>query len=84
MENKKIKCRNFDLSTERCIQCDLLYDKKCDRKFDFDSPRKYARVERRDCNVCWNECPTCGWTIGFCPEIKNFRCDRCGQVISWK
>ena len=85
MDNcKKIKCREYNACKKSCLECDLLSNKMCDLEFDFEKPIKFRRVERRDCNISWNECPTCRCSIGYRPEISDFRCKRCGQRILWK
>ncbi|WP_423243353.1 hypothetical protein [Clostridium rectalis] len=32
----------------------------------------------------WNECPTCGNSIGYYPKDNEFRCSKCNQRILWK
>lgn len=81
----KVKCRDYNACNRSCENCDILTNKGCDKEFDFETPKKFVPVERRDhFSTSWNECPTCRNSIGFRPEIKDFRCDRCGQRISWK
>ena len=80
----KVKCKKYNACFNSCLECDLLSDKKCDLEFSPDLPKMFVRVERRDCNLSWNECPSCGYSIGYKPDIKNFRCKRCGQIILWK
>lgn len=84
MKKSNIKCRKYDATKNSCLGCDLLTDKKCNLEFDIEIPKKYITVERRDRpNISWNECPTCGCVIGYRPDIKDFRCPRCGQRIIW-
>lgn len=84
MEKRNVKCREYDACRKSCLQCDMLADKKCDKEFNPEIPQKYISVERTDhIRVGWNECPACGCSIGYRPEIKDFRCPRCGQRIVW-
>lgn len=85
IEERKIKCREYNACNNNCLECDLLLNQKCKKKIDFDTPKRFVRVERKDCCAThWNECPTCRYTIGYRPDIKNFRCKRCGQRIAWQ
>lgn len=79
----KVKCKNYNACFDCCLECDLLSDKKCNLEFDFEKPQKFIQVNGRDCNFSLNECPSCGCSIGYKPNIKNFRCKRCGQKILW-
>lgn len=80
----KIKCRKYNACKDSCLACDLLSDKKCNLEFNPEIPKRFVRIEPRDCNFSWNECPSCGCSIGYRPDIKNFRCKRCKQRILWK
>lgn len=80
----KIKCREYNACKNSCLECDLLFNKKCDLEFAPNIPKKFVEVVRRDCHLSWNECPSCGCSIGYRPDIKNFRCKRCRQIILWK
>lgn len=82
--NDNVKCKKYNACFRSCLECDLVSDKKCDLEFSPEIPKMFVRVERRDCNLNWNECPSCGNSIGYRPDIKNFRCKRCGQIILWK
>ena len=81
------ECRDFYISpNENREEAILRFErlkKKCNKKFDFDAPKKFVRIERRDCNISWNECPTCGYPIGYRPTLTDFRCKRCNQRILW-
>ena len=83
MDKEEIKCREYNACKKSCLECDLILNKKCNKKFDFDAPKKFVRIERRDCNISWNECPTCGYPIGYRPTLTDFRCKRCNQRILW-
>ncbi len=77
-------CRKAQRFSGLCMQCDIYNNIKCGLEFDFDKPEKWIRVERADCmNISWNECPTCGESIGFRPKEENFRCPKCSQRIKW-
>lgn len=80
----KLKCREYNACKRSCIECDLISNKKCDIEVNLETPKKYINVKRRDCGVSWNECPTCGFTIGYRPDLKDYRCKCCRQKISWK
>lgn len=84
ISRQKIKCKNYNACKNSCLECDLLSNKKCDLEFYPEISKKFIRVERRDCIMNWNECPTCGHSIGYRPDIKDFRCGQCGQKILWK
>lgn len=80
----KVKCKKYNSCSTLCLACDIVSNQQCAIRFDFDTPKKYAPVQRRDhFNVGWNECPTCGNSIGYHPEVKDFRCSRCRQRILW-
>lgn len=50
-----------------------------------DIPKKYISVKRRDSmHFSWNECPSCNKSIGYHPEVTDYRCERCNQRILWK
>lgn len=85
MQKVKIKCRDYNVCNSSCLECDLLHNIKCNKIFDFGIPKKFIKVERRDCyNIGWNECPSWGDSIGYRPDIKDFKCKRCGQRILWR
>lgn len=80
-----VKCRDYDARRKSCRDCDITSSKQCDREIDLDTPKKFVYVERRDTsNTSWNVCPTCGNSISYRPEVKDFRCSRCGQRIVWR
>ena len=80
-----MKCREYEAYSVLCQKCDLKEDIPCSKKFDFNIPKKYIRVERTDhMRVSWNECPTCGNSIGYQPKDNEFRCPKCNQKISWE
>ena len=80
-----MKCREYETYNVLCQQCDIQNKVSCCKKFDFDKPKKYIGVERRDhMNVSWNECPTCGNSIGYQPKDIEFRCGKCNQRILWE
>lgn len=82
---ENIKCREYNACRNSCLECDLLFNKKCDKEFELDTPKKFVRIERKDhINVSWNECPTCRCSIGYRPDLKDYKCKRCGQRILWK
>lgn len=55
----KIKCREYNACNNYCLECDLMHGIKCNKTFDFETPKKFIRVDRRDCcNIGWNECPS--------------------------
>lgn len=80
-----MKCREYKTYSVLCQLCDIKSNIQCSKKFDFNTPKKYVRVERKDhMKVSWNECPTCGNSIGYYPENKDFKCSKCNQEILWK
>ena len=80
-----MKCREYKIYSVLCQDCDIKSKISCAKKFDFDTPKKYIRVERTDHIHCsWNECPTCGNSIGLYPKDNEFRCPKCNQRILWK
>lgn len=81
---RKTKCREYNACRNCCLECNLLLNKKCNKEFDLDVPEKFISVERKDhFNIGWNECPTCGNSIGYEPLVHDYRCSRCGQRIEW-
>lgn len=80
-----MKCREYDKFSVLCQQCDIKHKISCSKKFDYDEPTKYVQVERKNMMSCsWNECPTCGNSIGYKPKDTEFRCPKCNQKILWK
>lgn len=80
-----IKCRDFNACKNSCEECDIIFNKRCDKEFNFEIPERFVRIERRDhIQISWNECPVCRNRIGYKPEVKDYRCERCGKRIMWK
>lgn len=80
-----MKCREYKSYSVLCQQCDIKSEISCNKKIDLNKPLKYIRVERVDhMRVSWNECPTCGNSIGYSPKDKDFRCPKCNQAILWE
>ncbi len=72
-----MKCGEYRAHSELCQSCDIKTNVKCDKKFDFDTPRKFILVKRKDhISTSWNECPTCGNSTGFIPKEKD------GKVVA--
>lgn len=80
----KIKCRKYNACKDSCLECDLLSNKKCDLEFSPEIPKRFLQIDRSDCNLSWNECTSCGCSIGYRQDIKDFKCKRCGQRILWE
>ena len=82
---EKIKCREYNACKNSCLGFDLLLDKKCNKEFNFDIPKKFVKIQRKDhINISWNECPRCRCSIGYRPDLKDYKCERCGQKILWE
>lgn len=80
-----MKCREYKAYSVLCQQCDLKTNIPCSKEFNYDKPTKYINVKRNDMMSCsWNECPTCGNSIGYYPKDKEFRCSKCNQRILWE
>lgn len=81
-----MKCIEYKAHFRCCEKCDIKNNIQCDKVFNFEEPKKYVVINRRDMMRCsWNACPTCGATIaGFKPkDIDDYRCPKCNQRISW-
>lgn len=80
-----MKCRDYKAFKHDCLKCDLKTNMPCGKSFDYNIPKKYINVERTDhIRTSWNECPTCGKSIGYYPNDNEFRCPKCNQKILWK
>lgn len=83
--NDKLKCRDYNAYKRNCDVCDIRVKSECRKKFNFDTPQRFVEVKSRDhAQFTWSECPSCGRTLGHRPDLINFRCPRCNQLISWK
>lgn len=80
-----MKCKEYMMYSVLCQSCDIRNDIKCCKKFDFNTPLEFVKVKRTDmgANFSWNECPTCGKSIGYHPIDNEFRCPKCEQRILW-
>lgn len=79
-----LKCSEYKEYNVLCLSCDIKGEIKCCKEIDFEKPLKYKLVERKDSlNCSWNECPTCGQSIGYQPKATDFRCPKCSQKILW-
>lgn len=79
-----MKCRDYKEYSVLCLNCEFPLNVKCCKEFDFETPKKYVIVKRNDMTkFTWNECPTCGTSIGYHPKDTDFRCVKCGQRILW-
>lgn len=80
-----MKCRDYKTYSVLCLKCDFPKNIECSKEINLDEPLKYIQVKRNDhYQFSWNECPTCGNSIGYNPLDTNFRCSKCSQKISWK
>jgi len=80
-----VKCREHHACKSACLKCDINSNIGCDKVFELDKPTKFIEVKREDhMNTSWNECPTCGISVGYRPKEKGFRCTKCNQLIAWK
>lgn len=81
---KMIKCKDFNACNRACRDCDVVSNRGCEKEFNFEIPKKFVRIERTDhVSVSWNECPVCRNHVGFRPDVKDYRCVKCGQRIAW-
>lgn len=78
----KTKCRDYNPCLEACLSCDITTDRKCGKRINLDRPKKYIHMGPLDKSI-WNECPTCGASVGYHPKDKGFRCKCCNQLIAW-
>ena len=79
-----MKCREYKAYSVLCQACDITENIPCCKKFDINKPQKFVRVERNDhMKVSWNECPTCGNSVGYHPKEKDYKCSKCNQRILW-
>ena len=80
-----MKCRDYKVFWSTCDNCDIRIKALCRKVINFEIPEKFIVVERKDhLKTSWNECPTCGNSVGYRPDEKNFRCPKCTQRILWK